>query len=414
MSGIVSPQLQSWATAMAQGASPRATIEGMRRLGVSTDPQLLLLSPAASTDVRCLLAAEQLVHLVDGWRYAAAAMSAFLTHSNAAALHFAYYAELRAAISLMSWGGLRAKWHDYYYLDASGVRHTPHPTQNPPTHKAVWLLWREWAQKPDVEQLLLDNIRLMPNVYLRSVIGAVNFTLPHHALQQWGADLFDPSDDHDARNTASYQPILTNTDLTSMNVGQTNLVKALWELLLSQGYSLQFDSAFCAHLVNLTGKHLGPSGQPNFLSPNYYENLAQHIASETGAPGDEIRRRIDPLKYNFLPFDLASSNNTDVENVLCRSILLLRIALLATQNSLDSPGASSVPKKWLNRWLEHAGLWSQDQGIDPQDIHFEYSDALESFTTENPLPLSLWDRSNSWNSAALARPDACIAWSLTA
>ncbi|WP_157661083.1 hypothetical protein [Burkholderia ubonensis] len=397
---------QEWSELVCSAADGKGTLLGLQQLGPASNPQNLLITATLSNNPQCLLAAEQIIHLVDGWRYAAAATSAFLAHSNAAATHFAYYAEMRAAISLFAWSGIRAKWHGYFYLDKDGNKKLTN--KNPQTHTGVWELWNEWIKRPDVEALLSNSIHLHPIATLRHVVRAINFTIPKKALQQWGADLVKITDDHTARNTASYEAIWASAELTRMETKEAELVRDLWKLFLPDGGALGFDAALCNHFVSMLAP-ADPAEKSEFIS-----KVAKHISDNCGAPKDEIMRRLTPDAYISKPFEYASAEKTEAENVLCRAFLLLRIAMLALKRSLSAPGVSPVARKWLESWLEHAGLWSRSFEIDPIDIEVDYRDAVTDFSFQPPLPNSIWDGENSSRLAKLSRPDACIAWSLVA
>lgn len=131
-----------WCADVCKHADGRSTVTGMGSLGpVAAFSDLLLPSNA---NPQTTLAAEQLVHLVEGWRYAAAATNSVLSHATDQALHLAYYAELRAAMSLFAWSGIRVKQGAYYYLDSNGNQVRTAPQR---THDAVWGLWKEWVKE---------------------------------------------------------------------------------------------------------------------------------------------------------------------------------------------------------------------------------------------------------------------------
>ncbi len=307
-------------------------------------------------------------------------------------------------MSLFAWSGIRAKWGAYFYLDQDGIQ--KQTDRNPPTHTGIWKLWKEWTKRSDVETLLSDNIYLHPLANLRHVVNAINFTIPHKTLNQWGADLVKISNDHSARNTASYDAIWTSAELTRMETKEAELVRDLWKLFLPDGRSLGFDAALCNHFVSIL--------TPENDKEAFLDKIATRIAENSGAPKEEIIRRLTPNEYISRPFTSASAPDTGAENVLCRAFLLLRIAMLALKRSLSYPGVSPVAHRWLESWLEHAGLWSRTLEVDPIDIELDYRDAISDLSFPPPLPNSLWGEENSSRLAKLSRPDACIAWSLVA
>lgn len=194
-----------WCVDVCQHADGRSTVTGMGSLGpVASFSDLLLPSNA---NPQTTLAAEQLVHLVEGWRYAAAATNSVLSHAKDQALHLAYYAELHAAMSLFAWSGIRVKQGAYYYLDSNGNQVRTAPQR---THEAVWGLWKEWVKRTDAKSLFNDNIRLHPSVTLSDVVGSVRYVNTAATLTNWGLDLWDATHDHIARNNSSYEARLAD------------------------------------------------------------------------------------------------------------------------------------------------------------------------------------------------------------
>jgi hypothetical protein len=407
-------KIQQWSRTICAQASGKGTLAGLHALGPINSPRDLLLPMANASDPQGMLAAEQIIHLVEGCRYVAAATSAYMSHANAATTHFAYYAELRAAMSLFAWSGIRLKWGSYCYLDKNGKKQVP-SALNPGTHAAVWGLWPEWVARADVQNLLINSIKLHPLVSLDKVIGAINFTQPRHVLKGWGADFVRISDDHKARNDASYEATWLNSPLTQMLEEEATLVRDLWRLFLADGNGLGFDAAFCSHFVEAAVSRERPIDSHLPTTPEgIRQKIAKHISINTGAPEAEVLRRLDPGQYPSRPFSLAAAADAKAGNVLCRSFLLLRIALLAMKSNLSTPGIPATGTTWLKNWLKHAGLWSASTGTDPLDLEVDYREAVLELDVVCPLPSSLWSGDNLIRFPLVARPDACIAWSLVA
>mgnify|MGYP006904092584 CR=1 FL=1 len=89
-----------------QVASGDPVRDAFSRLGPVVDFSSVLAADDPRDLAKCL-AAEQIAHLVEGWRYCAAAFHASLVNATDNAQHFAYYAELRAAMPLFSGSGIR-------------------------------------------------------------------------------------------------------------------------------------------------------------------------------------------------------------------------------------------------------------------------------------------------------------------
>ena len=64
------------------------------------------------------LALSSACHAIDGWRYISQSAFAFLNGSRTQALHLAYYAELRAALSILSRSGIGVLKYKHFALTA--------------------------------------------------------------------------------------------------------------------------------------------------------------------------------------------------------------------------------------------------------------------------------------------------------
>lgn len=403
-------KLAQWCSNACQHADGGATLTGMAGLGPVTSFGDLLLPANASPQTT--LAAEQLIHLIEGWRYIASATNAMLSHAGDQALHLAYYAELRAAMSLFSWSGIRVKQYGYYYLDSQGKQKK---LDNQKTHAAVWGLWKEWVKRLDAVSLFNDSIRLHPSVSLGDVVGSVRYVNTAATLSNWGVDLWDATRDHNARNISSYEAKLAGKSLVPMERKDVDLVLDLWRLFLSDGSSLSFDAALINHIVaDAIPKLINQSqNDPKPTEQDQLADIATSISATTGVEEEDILRRLNPSAYSFTPFAMAADQATNVENVLCRGYFLLRMAMLATKKSIATSPSNSA-KKWMENWLFHVGLWNPGDGIDLLDIEEDYRISVEELNPTPPFPNSLWTAGNIGLSARLIRPDACMAWGLIA
>src|SRR5689334_737896 len=64
------------------------------------------------------IAASTLLHCADGWSYLGRAFTALLGGDSSRAIHLAYYAELRAAMSLLATEGIGVFSNAHFFIDA--------------------------------------------------------------------------------------------------------------------------------------------------------------------------------------------------------------------------------------------------------------------------------------------------------
>lgn len=411
----------------AQGACQVASGEPVRdafsRLGPIVDFSSVLAADDPNDLAKCL-AAEQIAHLVEGWRYCAAAFHATLVNATDNAQHFAYYAELRAALSLFAGSGIRIKWHDGYCLDEQGTRH---PLEKKNTHELVWNLWPLWAKRNDAIALLKQQITLGPGVAIGDFeVSLIGLGL-NQSLEGWGYDLLPVEQDRYARNAASYEAFWAARPLTRMAQGEINLLSDLWTLLLPEdGARWRFDIELICYLVRRALSTLKQSrsdhdpedgevaGNPAPMLTHEDADLQQivsAVSARTGADADHLMRVLTNGSI-VNPFTRAEEKSSEVANMLCRAVFLLRLATLSVNERLPRPG--SAAKSWITNWLEYAGLKDTELEVDFADLAEDWRLALEDFSLQGPLPLTLWNEQNAHRSTLLSRPDACLAWGVLA
>lgn len=381
---------------------------GFAKLGPVRDISSLLLR-TDNGDPGALMAAEQIAHFVEGWRYASSAISAYLNNSKDGAVHFAYYAELRASLSLLAWSGIRVRQGDYWYLNVHGAKV---PLGSDRTHTAVWKFWEDWVNRPDAKDLLLKKVKITPSVNLGHIVDAVAFVDPSIQLGGWGRDLIAVARDHDSRNASSYQADIAGRVLTRLGDHERGLVAELWGLLAPAIVGARFDSALAHHIVACALGGVEGDDEAEDSVSDRFEKIVSKVSVVTGEKAETISNvlRGGGLERNSI-FAFASSVDVGAENILCRAFCLLRIAMLALDSSLRESGKPEA-SGWIRNWLDHAGIWSDELECDPADIAEDYEMALNDFLGER-FSGALWKASNLESVLRITRPDACLAWNLS-
>lgn len=388
--------------AVCAAASGKAVISGFRGLGPINGFGDTLFRRGGAVGER--LAAEQISHLVEGWRYAAAATSAYLNNSKDSALHFAYYAELRSALSLLSWSGIRIARGGYFYLDVNGAKNV-FPSSDG-THIAVWGIWKEWVNRGDAKSLIDNRVRICPGVSYGDVLRCINVPGQPSLLKSWGYDLLAVgAADRRSRNKASYEPLWSTRSLDVLADNQLGLVRDLWGLLARGNSGAVFDSALAVQAISSALPDMMRA--KNKKRKECFELLVSDICNSTGVDRSSVLGGLEVGNIGRDVFSLASAGVANVDNVLCRAFFLLRVAMLALEDGVPSSAAASG---WIKHWLEHAGLWSDSMGFGAADLDKDYLDALAEF--EGVDAQSLWEHENLPATVKLSRPDACLAWNL--
>lgn len=384
---------------------------GFGRLGPVRDfgsPLLL----AGNADFGAQLAAEQISHFVDGWRYFASAMSAFLNNSKGGAVHFSYYAELRAAMSLLAYSGIRVRQGELWYLNVHGHKID---IDNGRTHTAAWKFWDNWVGRSDATGLFRSKVRVSANVNLGHVADAVSFFDSTMQLGGWGADLIALSGDHDSRNTASYETSIVERSLSRAGGSERDLIAGLWKLMRKSAPGCEFDVMLARYLVKCSIDSVCSAetiDDEKVSADDHFNKIANKISAATGERPGVVSDYLRPDDGDdFSVFELASSVDVAAENVLCRAFCLLRVSMLALDASLTASGKPDAAD-WIKNWLDHAGIWSADLECDPVDINEDYRIALDDFISES-FSGALWNARNLQSVMRVTRPDACLAWNLS-
>lgn len=374
-----------------------------------------LLDKSNPSNKAVCLAAEQVIHMAESWRYLSSAMHAFLNHESGNAVHLAYYAELRAALSLFSGAGIRIKYKDAYWLDNAAIAQLIPPHK---THDLVWQIWKIWSTRPDARALLEDNVRIEAGVTLKHFEAQLIQFSPGVLLGQWGYDLVNLSDDHLARNQASYIAYWRDKPLSRMTLDQLNFVKSLTELFLSSGTGLVFDKALIQYAVNQTVEGSldpDPAAFANHPAERVakLDEIAEFVAKQSGADKNHLLQNLS-ANLGELIFDKAKQKNDDAENVLSRAAFLARLAMLSVKQNITLAGNSNA-QKWLRNWLEHCGTWQPALGGSLPDIEADLIDALNNFPPSSAvMPADLWNNENAFSTSKVTNLHACIAWGAAA
>ena len=375
------------------------------RLGPINTAQDVLIPAPLVPDFATTLAAEQVSHLIEGWRFLSASLHAALTNSYSQTIHFAYYAELRSAMSLFAGAGLQIKNGKNFALRADGTKYR---VSQEKTHDAVWNAWRAWAADPATLQLVSTNIFPFTGASLDGIYSQLAASTPGASLTTWGLDLA-PGADHYARNKRSYNPFWKTEPFNQMTSPDRDFIKNAWRLLLPlAGNSLQFDLAFFRYWLLNALEELPDRSIQNKVSK--YEAAVSYIQSASGSSALNVREMLKMSKPLSLVLNAAADPSSTWKNMIARAVAMLRIALLSVHRHLQSAGACPSLVKWTEHWLQHAGLWNPSSGIARSDLSADYEGAVEAFDGSPDLPAGIWTPGQCYGGALLSRPDACLIW----
>lgn len=315
------------------------------------------------------VAASVPTHLIDGWCYFGRSVESLLRGDYGGAIHLAYYAELRAAASLLAADGVGVFNHQHIIIDSSG---TPSVMANGGgTHEFVWHALECWSSNVNIQRRLMSTLQprgLSILDFLTNFQGGTGGSaISQSWTTKWGLDLRLLSEDRGHRNNMSYRPTTFRSSRTVKPSDSVTFINELWKLFEPTA-SGRFDRLDMHILRNsLKDAYSGVNGLPTTSAQKLdaqkgFElevrsmlsklplNLTESLNWEgfllgRDEPQDAIVLRLAPL----------TSHSTDAElamQMLSRASLLLR---LATGSSLALLRAGGVDASSLAFWWHAFG-----------------------------------------------------------
>lgn len=204
----------------------------INKLKVDLDPTLVH-RPVRHRDLREYIAASVMIHCIDGWAYLGRALGAQLEGDHDCSRHLGYYAELRAAMSILGAHGIGV-FDKKHVVVNSKSRCTKMPG-NKNTHVFVWDALDEWATTPDAKDCISDSIRaggqsLAGWLHYFSIGPALSASLAGDWLRAWGLDIKRLAGDRDARNLSSYRPTAFTTSRAAPAEETVKFALGLWRV----------------------------------------------------------------------------------------------------------------------------------------------------------------------------------------
>lgn len=165
-------------------------------------------SNTINSDQLCkYIAASIPTHCMDGWSFLSRAIHCSLRGDSTTAGHLAYYAELRAAMSLLASAGIGVFNNMHVVINKDGETLL---FKGLGTHNFAWLALEEWSLSQSAYNLVGELITFKSftlSQWLTEFGGKSNLSpLASSLLKQFGLDLKSFSFDRQTRNSYSYRP----------------------------------------------------------------------------------------------------------------------------------------------------------------------------------------------------------------
>ena len=342
-----------------------------------------------SDNVKEFMAASTLVHCMDGWTYLSNSVNAFLNGDLSIAIHLAYYAELRAAISFLASEGIIIANMQQVCVSSSDGLYIPGTPPNKSllrkkTHEATWDIIEAWNNNIYKGTYTLDYFsykgmtfkELLNYVPHASSTPAARLIVMKDWLKSWSFDIKKYKDDKSVRNSSSYNP---HFNRNYSPISPTERLKSINNFWKSLDPSI---SAFNNIDVYLFSAYLSKT----------YDNYIQTISNKTiaidkqtfiekfflqsGLTNDSIltdifvhNKESDLIKYAKIESIDWTTGDVNPLSIIARSVLLLRFATGACSFQLKS---HNITKADLDFYIDELGrelgIWDITKPVDFKDL----------------------------------------------
>jgi hypothetical protein len=327
------------------------------------------------------IAASTIVHCVDGWSYVARALEAAISGDTHAATHLAYYAELRAAMSVLAIGGIGVFDRKNFVLTSNGTCQQV----NGGTHQFAWDALNHWATLSSSSALVLEVVQpggYALDTWLQHFPGSAGPTARSRVvsswLLDWGIDLRIFVEDREARNQSSYRPT---------SIPHSTRLRFSESLEFVEGFWSTFEPS-TIHPFRVLDRYLlrrslaqafkASSGTSPRQAPKAYVSFVKKVVHAVG-PGDmssqEWEQFLDLTSDKVdSPLLVAAEGRAAKDSpqyhlqVIARAAMLLRIATGASHALVagTTDAERSQLAFWWHAFGEDRGFW--DSPAIPQSL----------------------------------------------
>lgn len=307
------------------------------------------------------VAASVVLHCADGWAYLGRALAAQLRGDIGGARHFAYYAELRAAISLLAAQGLGVFSNIQVIVKQNGevelLKHLP-------THQFTWSALTAWTSSNQSGIMFGELIRPSDAAladWLAPLAGpAVTQETGRNYLRDWGVDVERFGDDRDARNDSSYQPRTFLGAVAPSSIRAAEFSRDFWWLFEpggATGFGLLDKYLLRRTLRGMFMGRTGKSAQAELERFKAFVDPAIDGIQTTESRG-QLADFLSGVTYADEPplFAEADTHSSieDAEDhlqVIARAALLLRVSSGGARRLLDEANLNYAQFEWWARKL---------------------------------------------------------------
>lgn len=381
--------------------------------------------------LRDYVAASIFNHCGDGWSLLGRALSLSIKGDGNSSVHLAYYAELRAAMSLLASEGIGVFNSRHVIISDNAVELTP-DLRGPNrrlgrTHKFVWMALEHWSnRKPSAERLA--NIISPGSIKLTDWFSTFGISANLHPvgsswLKSWGVDIKQFGDDQVLRNHSSYRPSRIVPRIVTSAADSLSFISELWRMC-EPNPSSRFDEIdrylLRTSIAQVYLSIYGKDPRSATHTKHYREWVNKRISKFSFSAGVEkewvafLTWEIHPQESRIIE-EAGKITSIDDPNhhlqVLARAILLLRISTGMSGYLLQRAGFTKTDLEfwWMPYATDHGLIESSSSITDFLDLWSEIDIALndiETWSSSHTPPYS-YNRLMSDISPAIFRLSEC-------
>lgn len=375
--------------------------------------------------------ASSLLHCSDGWSYLGRALHAILWGDPHRAVHLAYYAELRAAMSLLASEGIGIFNRQHFFVD--GPDRVTRAKSGAGTHDFVWDCLETWSGQARSGVLFSSIVtpNQLPLTEWLQPIGGASAAQPkaRQWFRQWGMDLRLQTRDRDARNESSYRPDGIPVSWKSNVKDALDFALQAWDAL-GQGGKASFGE-LDRHILRITldTTFKGRTGSSPSDDPAAFRSFIDGVLKYLG-----LDERLSQKWRLFLTREENSEDHTilkhsanvsvddiSAEGIWSRAALLLRLASGSVLRLLMAAGISGDEIRfWWNDLGQSRGIWTGDRDIDDlEDLWADIDPVLEQlrqYQADTPSDHKTFHDAGTKLANAIAALGGCerfAIWSMT-
>ncbi len=343
------------------------------------------------------------LHCMDGWSYLGKSIYSALMGDSYTSRHLAYYAQLRAAMSLLSSQGIGILRNIHFYIDDVNSTHLINNNRSGinrrGTHDAVRDAFSNWIND-DTSISMLGNIIKPEGINLSdwfdhlsagSPLGFIGLDL----LKRWGCDLKNFKLDHDARNEASYRPTQIN-DPNNTSINTTlDLITEIWEDLRPMALGNRFDLHLLKYSIH---KYNNSTGRSKYWTKRKIIKTLEEVGINDEFRLEFLKDYLEKTNNNKCLIIEQASKKTNCNKdknyhlkMISRAVILLHLASASTKSLMKETNTKrNEIEFWWKNFGVNRGLWDSSQ-LNPLDYMFDEIEealseiSLDTFTNVSDL-----------------------------